>query len=38
MYIEAKFGGLEVTVGDEQGDILSADMTGTCCMLYTDTV
>ena len=38
VYIEAKFGGLEVTVGDEQGDILSADMTGTCCMLYTDTV
>ena len=30
MYIEARFGGLEVIVGDEHGDILSADMTGTC--------
>ena len=29
MYAEARFGGLEVTLGDEQGDILSADMTGT---------
>ena len=28
MYIEARFGGLEVTLGDEHGDILSADMTG----------
>ena len=28
MYIEATFGGLEVTLGDEHGDILSADMTG----------
>ena len=33
MYIEAKFGGLEVTVGDEQGDILSADMTGIACTI-----
>ena len=29
MYIEATFGGLEVTLGDEHGDILSADITGT---------
>eukprot|EP00731_Ephydatia_muelleri_P024526 Em0016g797a len=28
VYIEARFGGLEVTLGDEHGDILSADMTG----------
>ncbi|KAL5484368.1 hypothetical protein EMCRGX_G020849 [Ephydatia muelleri] len=27
VYIEARFGGLEVTLGDEHGDILSADMT-----------
>ena len=30
VYVEARFGGLEVTLGDEHGDILSADMTGTC--------
>ena len=30
MYIEATFGGLEVTLGDEHGDILSADITGMC--------
>ena len=29
VYVEARFGGLEVTLGDEHGDILSADMTGT---------
>ena len=29
VYIEARFGGLELTLGDEHGDILSADMTGT---------
>ena len=28
MYLEARFGGLEVTLGDEHGDILSANMTG----------
>ena len=28
MYIEAKFGGLGVTLGDENGDILSANMIG----------
>ena len=28
VYVEARFGGLEVTLGDEHGDILSADMTG----------
>ena len=32
MYIEARFGGLEVIVGDEHGDILSADMTGNVCV------
>ena len=34
MYIEATFGGLEVTLGDEHGDILSADMTGTCTLCF----
>ena len=29
LYIEARFGGLEVTLGDEHGDILSADLMGT---------
>ena len=29
VYIEARFGGLEVTLGDEHGDVLSADMMGT---------
>ena len=28
MYIEARFGGLVVTLGDEHGDILSADVSG----------
>ena len=28
VYVEARFGGLEVTLGDELGYILSADMTG----------
>ena len=28
VYIEAKFGGLEVIFGDEHGEMLSADMTG----------
>ena len=34
VYIEARFGGLEVTLGDEHGDILSADMTGMCNTLH----
>ena len=34
VYIEARFGGLEVTLGDEHGDILSADMTGTVQYIY----
>ena len=33
MYVEARFGGLEVTLGDEQGYILSADMTGMHCFI-----
>ena len=28
LYIEARFGGLEMTVGDENEDIFGADMTG----------
>ena len=30
VYIEATFCGLEVTIGDEHGDILGANMTGMC--------
>ena len=33
LYIEARFGGLEVTLGDEHGDILSAEMMGTFTLL-----
>ena len=32
VYVEARFGGLEVTLGDEHGDILSADITGIYCV------
>lgn len=30
IYVQAKFGGLEVTLGDEDGDIMTADITGIC--------
>ena len=34
MYIEARFGGLEVTFGDEHEDVLRANMTGKCCNAF----
>ena len=37
IYIEARFGGLEVTVGDENEDIFCADMTGMYCFPYFST-